>query len=116
MALKTGENAFIILMETAREDPQIRQQLLNLLKIDSFNRQSMLNTFMEEMRMKGASSEFIEAVSYLKEEHIAEKAIQLITDVRHPVTQPRLLNGYLLWLLIILVCLTVFIFFGNMIR
>ena len=51
-----------------------------ILKLDSFNRISLLNTFISEMNLKGAPEDFVEAFVYLKDDSVANEAIKIITN------------------------------------
>jgi hypothetical protein len=74
-----GENeAFIRLIQIAQEDKEIREQLINILSMDSFNRKSALNTFIEHMLLKKAPKKFIEAVSSLLDEDVAKKILEIL--------------------------------------
>jgi len=69
---------FVRLMVLARQDPGIRSQLLNILMQDAFQRQSALNTWIEDMRIKGAPPELISAISCLLNENLANKARDIL--------------------------------------
>ena len=74
-----GDNeAFIRLIQIAQEDNEIREHLIKILSIDSFNRKSALNTFIEHMLLKKAPKEFIEAVSSLLDEEVAKKTLEIL--------------------------------------
>jgi hypothetical protein len=69
---------FITLMRVAREDADIRRQLLVILSQTDFNRTSMLNTLIDEMRLNNAPSEISAALSCLLDREVALKAMQLL--------------------------------------
>ena len=69
---------FITLIRVAREDSEIRQQLLQILRLDAFHRQSLLNSWIEDLRMKNAPKELIRSLLCLVDDDIAEKAAELI--------------------------------------
>ena len=74
-----GENdAFIRLIQIAQEDKEIREQLIKILSLNSFNRKSALNTFIEHMLLKKAPKEFVEAVSSLLDENVAKKTLEIL--------------------------------------
>lgn len=80
-ALPIAENDnFITLMRVAEEDRDIRRQLLAILSQSDFNRTSMLNTLIEEMRLKSAPAEIITALACLLDHAVAHRALQMLED------------------------------------
>ena len=76
-----GENdPFITLIRVAQEDRKIRRQLLNILAQNKFNRESILNSYLEDMRMKQAPQEFISAIACLLDEDVAGKAMAILKE------------------------------------
>ena len=74
-----GENqAFIRLMQVAREDREVRDRLVAILSLDPFNRRSALNTYLEQLRLKEAPAEFISALSCFLDDGVARKAMELL--------------------------------------
>jgi hypothetical protein len=69
---------FITLMQVAREDPEIKRVLLGILRQNEFNRTSILNTTIEEMRYKGAPESFITALACLLDKDVAQRAYDLL--------------------------------------
>ena len=45
---------FIDLMRVASEEPDVRGKLNSILKLDSFNRRSILNTWLDDLKLQGA--------------------------------------------------------------
>jgi hypothetical protein len=81
-----GDNeTFVNLMRVAREDPDIRRVILNILTQSSFNRHSMLNTLIAELKLKSAPDDFIEAFASLLDDEVARRASELLkeTDDQH---------------------------------
>ena len=72
--------SFVSLIQLAKEDKEIKNRILMILKLDSFNRISLLNTFISEMNLKGAPEDFVEAFVYLKDDRVANEAIKIITN------------------------------------
>lgn len=66
---------FITLMQVASEKPDVRKRLMTILKLDRFNRQSLLNTWLRDLKLKGAPRDFIEALSFFLDDDVAEKAL-----------------------------------------
>ena len=75
-----NNETFIYLMKVAREQPDIRNRLKSILKLDSFNRQSILNTWLHDLKLQGAPRDFIESLSYFLDDDIAEKALEIILE------------------------------------
>jgi len=73
-----SHEAFLRLMQIARENEEIRKKLINILVLDEFNKSSALNTFIEEMRQQNAPVEFITAIACLLDPKVAEKALELL--------------------------------------
>ena len=79
--IDTGETdeAFVTFMQVAKEDPEIKQTVIGILGQDEFNRTSILNTYIEEMRYKGAPESFISALACLLDKDVAQKAYDVLT-------------------------------------
>jgi hypothetical protein len=73
--------AFVTLLHVAREDADVRRQLVALLELEPFHRRSALNTTVERMRLQGAPIEFINAVSALTDDRIADRARELLNGM-----------------------------------
>jgi hypothetical protein len=74
-----GENdPFVTLIRVAQEDDEIRKRLFTILTQDRFNRVSILNSYLEEMRLKQAPAEFISAIACLLDDNIAQKALEVL--------------------------------------
>jgi len=71
---------FITLMRVAREDADVRRKLLAILSQTDFNRTSMLNTLIDEMRLKSAPSEFVAAIACLLDYEVASRTLQMLKD------------------------------------
>ena len=80
MSSKNDAEALVCLVQAAKEDPDLRRKLINLLGLDSFNRSSVLNTFLQEIQLQGAPPELIEAIAYLRNEEIATQAKSLLEN------------------------------------
>ena len=76
-----NNETFIYLMKVVREERDIRNKLKSILKLDSFNRQSILNTWLHDLKLQGAPKDFIESLSYFLDDDIAEKALEVILEV-----------------------------------
>jgi hypothetical protein len=71
---------FIDLMRVACEKPDVRKKLKIILNLDSFNRKSVLNTWLRDLKLQGAPNDFIEALSFFLDDAIAEKALEVILE------------------------------------
>jgi hypothetical protein len=67
------------LLQVAQEDPEVKEQLSAILRLDDFNRKSALNTFLQEMQLKQAPKEFVSAIASLLDDEVAEKALEMLT-------------------------------------
>ena len=69
---------FIVLIKVANENPEIKNSLNSILSLDSFNRKSALNTWIEELQLKKAPVQLINGINCLLDDKIAEKVKTLI--------------------------------------
>jgi hypothetical protein len=72
------DEAFVTLIRVAQEDADVRDQLLTILSLDKFNRESALNTLVEDLRLKHAPKEFVSAIASLLDEDVAEKTLEML--------------------------------------
>ena len=74
-----GENEpFVALMRVAQEDPEIQSQLIFILSQNRFNRVSILNSYIENLRLRQAPRDFISALACLLDDDIAQKALKIL--------------------------------------
>ena len=59
-------------------DPTTLNQLLSIARLDSFQRQSLINTMLTEGRLKNIPKEMISAVDCLKDDDIAAKCVEIL--------------------------------------
>jgi hypothetical protein len=69
---------FIDLIRIAQENIDIKERLMVILKLDRFNRNSILNTWLRDLKLQGAPKGLIEALSAFLDDGIAEKALEVI--------------------------------------
>ncbi len=85
VGLKTAspsQNAtFIRLIRIACEDPAFRKRLVSILTLPPFHRQSLINTVLEEMRLKGEPSRYREALACLLYDGVAEQTKKMLDDL-----------------------------------
>jgi hypothetical protein len=58
----------------------MRGQILAIVQLDSFNRASLLGTYVSSLQFKGAPSELIEALNCIKDDLIAEKTREILLN------------------------------------
>ena len=74
-----GDNqTFVTLVAAAREDPQLSHSLLAVLNLPSFQRQSLLNSIIQEMRLRSEDTDLIAAVAALRDDDVAARAAELL--------------------------------------
>jgi hypothetical protein len=73
------DETFVRLIQLAGEDPKIKEQILWILSLDSFNRKSALNTFIHNMKLKGAPGDFVSAIACFLDDEVAEKALSILS-------------------------------------
>lgn len=74
----SGTDAFTTLIALAEDDSEVRMRILKILLLDDFNRESLINSFIHEMKIKSAPSEIIAAFACLSDKNIAAKALEIL--------------------------------------
>jgi hypothetical protein len=74
----TWHEEIACLVQTAREDPVIKQRMLKMLQLNSYDRRSVLNIWLEQLRLRNASEELLYVLSCLFDDAIAQKTLSLI--------------------------------------
>jgi hypothetical protein len=74
----SSSDPFLSLMVLASEDDVIRQHLLAILSQDKFNRHSLLNTWIEDLKLQIAPESFIRAVACLLDDEVAARALSVL--------------------------------------
>lgn len=69
---------FVRLIQAAQDDPEFREKLIAILSLDSFNRRSVLNAFIDNMRRDSVPEDMIAAMSGLLDDDVAELALKEI--------------------------------------
>jgi hypothetical protein len=59
-------------------DPDTLNQLLSIARLDSFQRQSLINTMLTEGRLKNIPKEMISAMDCLRDDDIAAKCVEIL--------------------------------------
>jgi len=68
---------FVVLVQLMQDDFNLRDKLIPLLALDSFNRKSALNTWLEELKLQNAPTEIISALACLVDDAIAAKILEI---------------------------------------
>jgi hypothetical protein len=74
------DEPFVTLIQVAQESPEIGDTLLSILEKPEFHRESLINTLIEEMRLKGAPPALISGIAELLNPKVAQKALELLTS------------------------------------
>lgn len=69
---------FVRLIQAAQDDPKFREKLIAILSLDSFNRKSVLNAFIENMQRDSVTEDLIAAMADLLDDEVAELALKVI--------------------------------------
>ena len=77
---KTNDDDFVTLLSVAQDSPQIRVQLLSILRHTPFQRKSLINTWLEDLKIAGAPPELQNALSALLDEAVADRALLLLQE------------------------------------
>lgn len=75
---RNGNDALVSLIAVAREDEKIGEALLAVLRQESFQRQSMLNTWIAQLNLEGAPAAFVGALACLLDDGTADRARTLL--------------------------------------
>ena len=76
----TDNETFVRLIQAAQDDPEFSNQITAILKLDSFNRKSILSTFINNMRMNGVPQDMIDALASLCDDDVAQTALKIIGE------------------------------------
>ena len=68
------------LIQVMRDDPLINKKVIQMLHLNSFQRRSVLNNLLEQLRIHHASENLLSALSCLFDDKIAEEVLTLIND------------------------------------
>ena len=75
-----AREALVTLIRAAQENADFREQIVNLLSLDEFNRRSALNTVLNELRLKEAPKDLGSALGLLLDQKVAQKVRELLTE------------------------------------
>ena len=76
-----GDNeAFVKLIQVAKEDSNINKTLISILSMDPFQRKSAIGSLIEDMQLKGAPKKFVAAIANLRDDKVADRALAMLLD------------------------------------
>lgn len=76
-----GDNeAFVKLIQVAKEDSNINKTLISILSMDPFQRKSAIGSLIEDMQLKGAPKKFVAAIANLRDDKFADGALAMLLD------------------------------------
>jgi hypothetical protein len=78
MKNKNSIEKFSDLIQTAIEDPMIKKRIIEVLQLSSFERRTVLNNWLEQLRLRHTSGKLLKALSCLFDDEIAEEVLALI--------------------------------------
>jgi glycine/D-amino acid oxidase-like deaminating enzyme len=74
-----GDNeAFVTLMQLAREDPQVGQVLQSILARPALQRKALVKALVDDMTRRAAPADFVQAIAALLDDEAARKAAEII--------------------------------------
>jgi hypothetical protein len=71
-------DALIKLIQVIRKDPAINKKVINMLKLDPYQRRFVLNKWLEQLRVRHASQDLLSALPFLFDDKIAAEVLKLI--------------------------------------
>lgn len=69
---------FVNLIQLAKEDINIRSQIIEILELSSTERHVFLDNFIIELKTKKAPADFIDIFIFLKDDDVADKVYDII--------------------------------------
>ena len=70
--------SFGTLIEIMRDDKDINEKVMAVLRLDSYKRRAILNDWLEQLRIQKAPQNLINALSSLFDDKVAEQVLQFI--------------------------------------
>ena len=77
--LRNNSEPLLRLIQILKDDPVINNKVVTILKLDSFNRRTVLNNWLDQLRGKNASEKLMQGLSCLFDDAIAKKTLSLIS-------------------------------------
>ena len=66
-------------MQVMQKDPLLHEKVILLLKLDSYRRRAVLNSWLEQLRVRHASENLLDALSSLFDDKTAADVLILIS-------------------------------------
>lgn len=70
---------FIKLIQVIRDDPVVNEKVVTILKLDSYQRRSVINNWLEQLRKQNAFENLRQALSCLFDDNVAAKVLKIIS-------------------------------------
>jgi hypothetical protein len=70
--------SFGTLVEIMRDDKDINEKVMAVLRLDAFKRRTILNNWLEQLRIQKAPQNLINALSSLFDDKVSEQVLQFI--------------------------------------
>ena len=71
--------SFNTLLQVMCDDPLINDKIITLLKLDSYQRRSILNYWLEQLGKQNAYEDFCDALACLFDDKVAIKVLEIIS-------------------------------------
>jgi len=71
-------DSFNTLLQVMCDDPLINVKIITLLKLDSFQRRSILNYWLEQLQRQNAHENLCQALACLFDDNVAAKVLEII--------------------------------------
>jgi hypothetical protein len=68
------------LIQVMRDDGVINEKVITMLQLDSYQRRSVLNNWLEQLQMQNAPQNLLSALSCLFDDKVAEQVLTLIDN------------------------------------
>jgi hypothetical protein len=68
------------LIQVMRDDSVINEKVIQMLQMDSYQRRTVLNNWLERLRRQNAPGNLLSALSCLFDDKVAEKVLAIIND------------------------------------
>ena len=71
-------DSFGTLIQIMRDDEDINEKVMAVLRLDSYKRRTILNNWLEQLRIQKAPQNLINSLSSLFDDKVAEQVLQFI--------------------------------------
>ena len=75
--------SFATLIEIMRDDQDINEKVMAVLRLDSYKRRAILNDWLEQLRIRNASEDLLSALSSLFDDNVAGEVLILINKTEY---------------------------------